>query len=392
MPDACILYAARSPVGRFLGGLSSLSAPELAAQVVRAATIRSGVDPADIDEVILGHVVQAGAGQAPARLAAILAGLNESIPAVTINKVCGSGMKSVMLAAQAIRASDGQLFVAGGMESMSNAPHLIPKMRAGFRVGNKEIVDSVINDGLWCAVGDEHMGTAAERIAAAFDVSREEQDQFSLESHQKAISAIQAGRFDEEIVPIQLRGPHDEVVLFPKDETPRSDTSLAALARLRPAFSASGTVTAGNAPGLSDGAAALVVASTDYAKSVGIEPVARITGYTSAAIEPGMLFAAPPLAIGRLLEKTGRQLEDFDLIELNEAFAAQVIANHRELRWDWSKLNVNGGAIALGHPIGSSGARILVTLIHALRSRGGGRGLASLCLGGGGAVAMSFEV
>ncbi len=379
-------------MGRFLGGLSSLTAPQLAAQVVRAATIRSGVDPAEIDEVILGHVFQAGAGQAPARLAAILAGLDESIPAVTINKVCGSGMKSVMLAAQAIRASDGQLFVAGGMESMSNAPHLIPKIRAGFRIGNKEIVDSVIYDGLWCAVGDEHMGTAAERIAAAFDVSRDEQDQFSIESHQKAISAIQAGRFDEEIVPIQLRGSRDEVVLFQKDETPRSDTSLAALARLRPAFAASGTVTAGNAPGLSDGAAALIVASTDYAQSVGIEPMARITGYSSAAVEPGMLFAAPPVAIGRLLERTGRQLEDFDLIELNEAFAAQVIANHRELRWDWSKLNVNGGAIALGHPIGSSGARILVTLIHALRARGGGRGLASLCLGGGGAVAMSIEV
>jgi acetyl-CoA C-acetyltransferase len=389
--DAVVLSAARLPTGRFLGGLAELSATELGARAVAAAVERAGVDPATIDEVLLGNVVQAGVGQAPARQAALKAGIPDPVPATTINKVCGSGLKAVMLAAQAIRAGDGDLFVAGGMESMSNAPHLLPKARQGYRLGDATLADSVIHDGLWCAIGDEHMGLCAERIGGCFEVSREEQDQLALESHQKAIAAIERGAFDDEMVPVEIPGRKGPTIVA-RDEPPRADTSLEALSKLRPAFDSQGRVTAGNAPGLSDGAAALVVASGRRARDLGKEPLARITGYAQVAREPAMIFAAPPLAIGKLLEKTGKRLDDFDLIELNEAFAAQVLANHRELRWDWSRFNVNGGAIALGHPIGASGARVLTTLIYALRARGGGRGLASLCLGGGGAVALSVEV
>jgi acetyl-CoA C-acetyltransferase len=388
--DAVILSAVRLPIGRFLGALSPLPATELGARAIRAAVDRAGVDPSEIDEVLMGNVVQAGEGQAPARQAALKAGLPDSVPATTVNKVCGSGLKTVMLAAAAIRAGDGNLFVAGGMESMSNAPYLLPGARQGYRMGNRETLDAVIHDGLWCACGDEHMGVCAERIAECYAVTREEQDALALESHRKAVAAMHSGAFREEIVPVEITGPRGTTAVA-EDETPRPDTSAEALARLRPAFKKDGTVTAGNAPGLSDGAAAVVVASARKAGALGKQPLARILGYAQAAREPGMLFGAPPLAIRKLLDKLGARLEELDLIELNEAFAAQVIANHRELGWDWAKFNVNGGAVALGHPIGASGARVLTTLVHALRARGGGRGIASLCLGGGGAVAMAVE-
>jgi acetyl-CoA C-acetyltransferase len=388
-----VLSGARLPIGRFLGGLSGLTAPELGARAARSAIERAGVDPGEIDEVLLGNVVQAGVGQAPARQAALRAGVPEAVPATTINKVCGSGLKAAMLAAQAIRAGDGDLYLAGGMESMSNAPHLLPKARRGVRLGNAELVDSVVHDGLWCAHGDEHMGLCAERVARCFEVGREEQDRFALESHRKAVAAAQSGAFRDEIVPVEVPGTaRGSTAVIDRDEGPRADTSLEALAALRPAFRPDGCVTAGNAPGLSDGAAALVIASRRATDRLGKKPLARIVGYAQAALEPGMLFAAPPLAVRRLLERVGWELGDVDLIELNEAFSAQVLANHRELGWDWSRFNVNGGAVALGHPIGASGARVLVGLIYALRARGGGRGIASLCLGGGGAVAMAVEV
>ncbi len=390
MDDAVILSAVRLPIGRFLGGLSPLPATHLGAQAIRAAVDRAGLDPGQIDEVLMGNVVQAGEGQAPARQAALRAGLPDSVPATTVNKVCGSGLKTVMLAASAIRAGDGDLFVAGGMESMSNAPYLLPGARQGYRMGNREVLDAVIHDGLWCACGDEHMGMCAERIAECYGVTREEQDAFALESQRKALAAVRSGAFREEIVPVEVPGPKGTTTVA-EDETPRPDTSAEALARLRPAFKKDGTVTAGNAPGLSDGAAAVVVASAEKAHELGKRPLARILGYAQAAREPGMLFGAPPMAIRKLLGRLGARLDDFDLIELNEAFAAQVVANHRELGWDWAKFNVNGGAVALGHPIGASGARVLTTLVHALRARGGGRGIASLCLGGGGAVAMAVE-
>jgi len=388
--DAVILSAVRLPIGRFLGGLSPLPATQLGAQAIRAAVDRAGLDPGQIDEVLMGNVVQAGEGQAPARQAALRAGLPDSVPATTVNKVCGSGLKTVMLAASAIRAGDGDLFVAGGMESMSNAPYLLPGARQGYRMGNREVLDAVIHDGLWCACGDEHMGMCAERIAECYGVTREEQDAFALESQRKALAAVRSGAFREEIVPVEVPGPKGTTTVA-EDETPRPDTCAEALARLRPAFKKDGTVTAGNAPGLSDGAAAVVVASAEKAHELGKRPLARILGYAQAAREPGMLFGAPPMAIRKLLGRLGARLDDFDLIELNEAFAAQVVANHRELGWDWAKFNVNGGAVALGHPIGASGARVLTTLVHALRARGGGRGIASLCLGGGGAVAMAVE-
>jgi len=387
-----VLSGARLPIGRFLGGLSGLAAPELGARAARAAIERAGVDPGEIDEVILGNVVQAGVGQAPARQAALGAGVPADVPATTINKVCGSGLKAVMLAAQAIRAGDGDVYLAGGMESMSNAPHLLPKARRGVRLGNAELLDAVIHDGLWCAVGDEHMGLCAERIGQCFGVTREEQDRFALESHRKAVAAADSGAFRDELVPVEVPGPRGGTAVIDRDEGPRADTSLEALAALKPAFRPDGCVTAGNAPGLSDGAAALVVASRRAVGRLDGAPLARIVGYAQAALDPGMLFAAPPLAVRRLLDRVGWELGGVDLIELNEAFSAQVVANHRELGWDWAKLNVNGGAVALGHPIGASGARVLVGLIYALRARGGGRGIASLCLGGGGAVAMAVEV
>ncbi|RAQ96164.1 acetyl-CoA C-acetyltransferase [Thermogemmatispora tikiterensis] len=390
-PVPVIVGAARTPTGKFLGTLASFTAPQLGAIAIKEAVRRSGIAVETIDEVIMGNVVSAGLGQAPARQAAIGAGLPVEIPAFTVNKVCGSGLKAVMLAAQAIRAGDGHAFVAGGMESMSNAPYLLPKARTGYRMGHAELVDGVIHDGLWCAFEHVHMGNEAEIIAEAFGISREEQDRFALASHQKAAAATAAGRFKEEIVPIEVK-QKGASVFVESDEPIRSDTSLEALAKLKPAFQEQGTVTAGNAPGLSDGASATVVVEQTLAREQGLPVLARIIGYASAAITPRYIFAAPTRAVKRLLELTGLQLSDFDLIEVNEAFATQTLANGKELGWDWSRVNVNGGAIALGHPIGSSGSRILITLIYELRRRGGGRGLATLCLGGGGAVALAVEV
>jgi acetyl-CoA C-acetyltransferase len=387
-----IVGAARTATGKFLGGLASFTAPQLGAIAIKEAVRRSGIAPDAIDEVIMGNVVTAGIGQAPARQAAIQSGLPDDIPAFTVNKVCGSGLKAVMLAAQSIRAGDEQAFVAGGMESMSNAPYLLAKARMGYRMGNGEILDAVVNDGLWCPFEHMHMGNEAEIIAGKFGVTRQEQDQFALQSHQRAAAATAAGRFKDEIVPIEVK-QKSVVLVVDRDEPIRRDSTLEALAKLKPAFlSEGGTVTAGNAPGLSDGASATVVVDQDFAKANGLTPLARITGYASAAITPRYIFAAPTRAVKRLLQRTGMKIGDFDLIEVNEAFAAQVLANGKELDWDWSRVNVNGGAIALGHPIGSSGSRVLITLIHELRRRGGGRGLATLCLGGGGAVAMSVEV
>jgi acetyl-CoA C-acetyltransferase len=391
--DPVLVSAVRTPTGRFLGGLASLRATELGARAIRAAIERAGDFPvSEIDEVIMGNVVSAGEGQAPARQAGIGGGVPVDIPAVTVNKVCGSGLKAVMLASQAIKAGDGNLYIAGGMESMSNAPYLLPKGRTGYRMGNGEIIDAVVNDGLWCAFEHIHMGEEAEIIADKFDISREAQDRLAYESHMKAQAATEAGRFADEIVPIEIADKKGSVTVD-RDEPIRPDTTLEALGKLSPAFrKQAGTVTAGNAPGLSDGASATVVASEAYARAHDLPILARITGYAAAAIEPKYIFACPPRAVHRLLERTGQKMSDFDLIEVNEAFAAQVLANGKELEWDWARVNPNGGAIALGHPIGSSGSRVLTTLVYELRRRGGGRGLATLCLGGGGAVAMSVEV
>ena len=386
-----IIGAVRTPTGKFLSSLASFSATQLGAIAIKAAVERAGIDPASIDEVIMGNVVSAGNGQAPARQAALHAGLPVEIPAFTVNKVCGSGLKAVMLAAQAIRAGDAQAFVAGGMESMSNAPYLLPQARTGYRMGDGKIIDSVVHDGLWCAFEDIHMGEEAEIIADKFGVTREEQDQYALQSHQKAAAATASGRFKDEIIALEVAQKKGNLVVD-SDEPIRGDSSMEALTRLVPAFRAGGSVTAGNAPGLSDGASATIVVEQEFARTHKHEVLGRITGYASSAITPRYIFAAPTIAVRRLLERTGMHIHDFDLIEVNEAFAAQTLANGKELGWDWSRVNVNGGAIALGHPIGSSGSRVLTTLLYELRRRGGGRGLATLCLGGGGAVALSIEV
>ncbi len=389
--NGVILSALRSPIGRLNGSLSALAAPQMGAQVARAALEAAEVDRGTVDETLFGCVLQAGVGQAPARQVALGAGLPPSVPATTINKVCASGLKTVALADQAIRAGDGHLFLCGGMESMSNAPYLVAGARTGLRAGHSQMTDAAIHDGLWCSFGLEHMGVAAERIAETCDIDRESQDRYALESHRRAVRSAADGEFLAEIAPLTVseRSGTREVAA---DECPRPETSLQALARLRPAFRGDGTVTAGNAPPLSDGAAALVVASAERARVLGRRPLARIIGYAQAAREPGMIFAAPPLAIRALLERTRTGLADYDLWEVNEAFAAQILANQRATGWDPLRVNVRGGAIALGHPLGATGARILVTLIHALRARGGGRGIAALCLGGGGAAAMAIEV
>ena len=389
--DPVIVSAVRTPTGRFLGALATLSATDLGAAAIRAALERSGAPAARIDEVIMGNVVSAGEGQAPARQAAMGAGLPDDIPAVTVNKVCGSGLKAVMLAAQAIKAGDGDLFVAGGMESMSNAPYLLPKARTGFRMGDAVAVDSVVRDGLWCAFENIHMGEEAEIIADKYDIAREAQDQFAYHSHMKAQEATEAGRFRDEMAPVEIAGKKGTVVVD-RDEPIRPDTTVEALAALKPAFRKGGSVTAGNAPGLSDGASATMVASEGLARELGLPILARITGYAAAAITPKYIFACPPRAVHKLLERTGKKMSDFAVIEVNEAVAAQVLANGKELDWDWSRVNPNGGAVALGHPIGSSGSRVLTTLLYELRRRGGGQGLATLCLGGGGAVALSIAV
>lgn len=390
--EAVILSAVRTPTGNFQGTLSPLAAPQLGAVAVRAAVERAGVPDERVEEVVMGHVVQAGSGQAPARQAAIGAGLPDQTPATAINKVCGSGLKAVMIASGMIRAGDASIVVAGGQESMSNVPYALKSARAGMRLGHKEVTDLVIHDGLWCGFNECHMGNLAEYTAARSELTREDLDRFAYESHQKAIAAQDEGRFNAEIVPVEIPRRKGEPLLMEVDETPRRDTSMEALAGLRPAFDREGIVTAGNAPGLNDGASALVVASRAAADELGAVALARVIGYAQAALPPKELFYAPVHAVRKLLGMLGMGIDDFDLIEANEAFAAQALADGKELGWDWERVNVNGGAIALGHPIGASGARILTTLIHALRERKKSKGLATLCLGGGGAVALAVEI
>jgi acetyl-CoA C-acetyltransferase len=398
MPDAVILSAARTPIGRFLGGLSPLTAPQLGAAAIRAAVERAGVDQGDISDVIFGNVVQGGVGQAPARQAAIHAGLPAGVSALTVNKVCGSGLAAVMLAAQAIKAGDAELIVAGGQESMSNAPYYNYGMRNGVKLGNQTLTDGVIKDGLWCSFCDVHMGGHAEYTAKKAHVTRAAQDAFAVESHRRAVAAMEAGKFNDEIIPVEVPGKK-AATLISLDEGPRKDASIDSLAKLRPAFASDArgmsaaelTVTAGNASTLNDGASALVVASAEYAKAHGLPIMAKITGYGTGAVEPQELFFAPVIAVRALMKKAGTKISDYDLIEANEAFASQALADGQELGWDWARVNVNGGAIAIGHPIGASGARVLTTLLYALRDRNKRTGLATLCLGGGDAVALSVE-
>jgi acetyl-CoA C-acetyltransferase len=398
-----IVSAARTPIGKFGGALAAVPATQLGGVAIRAAVERAGLDPAtaQIDDVLMGQVLQAGAGQAPARQAALKAGLPDTTSATTINRVCGSGLKSIMLAAAEIRAGDAEVVVAGGMESMNGAPYLLPGARFGLRLGNAELIDSTVADGLWCSIEDCHMGTHAERVAIKDRVSREDQDAFALASHEKAIEAIDAGRFEAELAPVTIRDARGRETAVSVDENPRRDTSAEALAKLRPVFAlpdgddrgsaTEGTVTAGNAPGITDGAAATVVASERAVERLGLQPLARIVGYAQAEVAPKWLFLAPVEGVKRLLDRIEMPLEAFDLIEINEAFAAQTLADGRELGFDWDRVNVNGGAIALGHPIGASGARIVATLLHELKRREGRYGLATLCLGGGGSVAAAFE-
>ena len=392
MREVVIVSAARTPIGRFGGVLAAIPAVELGAIAIRETVRRASIDPASIEEILMGNALLAGEGQAPARQAAILAGIPPTVGATTLNKVCGSGLKAMMMAAQAIKAGDAEIIVAGGMESMDQAPYLLRDARRGYRLGHGELTDAAIHDGLWCPFENKHMGHAAEWIAREYDLHREEMDAFALRSHQRAIAAMDGGLFKTEIAPITIPQRKGTPIIIETDESPRRDTSLEALTRLQPAFEEKGVVTAGNASPLSDGAAALVLMAADQAASLGHVPLARILGYAQAGVEPLRIFTAPALAIRALLQKCALALGDFDLIELNEAFAAQALANGKELGLDWGRVNVNGGAIALGHPIGCSGARILVTLLHALRARGLRRGLAALCLGGGEAVAMAVEM
>jgi len=393
--EAVILSAVRTPIGKFQGTLSSVPATKLGAIAVRAAVERAGIKAEEIEEVIMGNVVQAGEGQAPARQSGILGGIPATVSASTINKVCGSGLKAAMLSAQAIRAGDADLFVAGGFESMSRAPYLVSGRMGELKFGNTQMTDALLNDGLWDPFENWGMGNAAEFIADEYEVTREAMDQFALQSHQKAVAAQETGKFKLEIVPVQIPGRKGEVTVVDKDECPRKDSSLEALAKLKPAFKPDGKVTPGNASPMNDGGAAVVISSRAYAEKNNLKPIAKVVGYSQSALEPKYLFAAPAYAIPKLLKKIGWTLSDVDLIELNEAFAAQVLADGYALAdqgWDWNKVNVNGGAIALGHPLGASGARVLTTLIYALKDRGLKRCIASLCLGGGEAVAMAVEV
>ena len=398
-----VVSAARTPIGKFGGALAGVPAVELGGVAIRSAVERARLpDSTQIDDVLMGQVLQAGAGQAPARQAALLAGLPQTTSATTINRVCGSGLKAIMLGAAEIRAGDAEIVVAGGMESMNRAPFLLTEARFGYRLGNGELIDSTVHDGLWCAIEDCHMGTHAERVAIKDKVSREDQDAFALASHQKAIAAIDAGRFEAETAPVTIRDAKGRETVVTTDEGPRRDSSAEALARLRPAFAlpqgedrgttTEGSITAGNAPGITDGAAATVIASERAVERLGLAPLARIVGYAQAEVAPKWLFLAPVEGVRRLLDRIELPIEAFDLIEINEAFAAQVLADGRALGFDWDRVNVNGGAIALGHPIGASGARIVATLLHELRRRGGRYGLATLCLGGGGSVAAAFEL
>ncbi len=392
MRTSVIVSAVRTPTGKFLGGLKSFTAPQLGAMVVKEAVRRAGIDPGDVDEVIMGNVVSAGLGQAPARQAAIHAGLPPKVGALTINKVCGSGLKAVMLAAQGIATGDVDIVVAGGMESMSNCPHLLKGAREGLRMGNGTLHDSMVHDGLWDAYSDFHMGCTGEIVAEKFKVTRKQQDEFAVASHQKALAAIAGGAFRDEILKVEIPQKKGPALVVEHDESPRADTSMESLGKLKPAFKEGGTVTAGNAPGVNDGASALVVMAEDVARARGLKPLARIVGQATAGVEPSMVMMAPVGAVRKLLEKTGWKLSDVDLFELNEAFAVQALGVAGELGLDLNKVNVNGGAVALGHAIGSSGGRILTTLIYALRARGLKRGIATLCLGGGNGVALAIEV
>jgi len=389
--EAVIISATRTPVGKFLGSLKGFRAPELGAIVVRESLKRAGVKLEDVDEVIMGCVIQAGLGQNPARQAALGAGLPPTVSAVTVNKVCGSGLKAVMMAAQGVQLGDSEIVVAGGMESMSNAPYLVPKAREGYRLGHGELLDSMIHDGLWCAFNNYHMGCTGEVVAERFNVSRSAQDEYALNSHRKAAAAIKAGKFQDEIVAVEIPQKKGAPVIFNTDETVREDTSIEALAKLKPAFKESGTVTAGNAPSVNDGASAVVVTSLERARSLGIEPMARIAAQATSGTEPELVMMAPVEAIRRVLKKAGWALSEVDLIELNEAFSVQAVAITKELGLDPNKVNVNGGAVALGHAIGQSGSRLLTTMLYEMKRRNARRGIVALCLGGGNAVAMAVE-
>jgi acetyl-CoA C-acetyltransferase len=390
-----IVSAARTPIGRFLGGLSSLTAPDLGAIAIKAALERAKIPAEDVGNVIMGNVLQGGIGQAPARQAALKAGLPGTVSAITINKMCGSGLEAVMLAAQSIKAGDEEVVVAGGQESMSNSPYYVYGMRAGVKFGDQKLVDGLLKDGLWCAFCDVHMGGHADYTARKANITRAEQDEFSAQSHAKAISAIDTGKFTAEIVPVEIPGKKGPTIVA-TDEGPRKDTTVESLSKLRPAFPSKDkteelTVTAGNASSLNDGASALLVTSEAYAKEHGLTIMARITGYATGGGAPQDLFFAPIVAVQKLMRQTRTNINDYDLIEANEAFASQALADGQGLNWDWNRVNINGGAIALGHPIGASGARVLTTLLYALQDRGKRTGLATLCLGGGNAVALSVE-
>jgi acetyl-CoA C-acetyltransferase len=388
--DAVILSAARLPTGRFLGTLKDFSAPQLGALAIREAVARAGIDPSLVDECVMGHVVSAGAGQAPARQAALGAGLPDRVAAAAVNMVCGSGLKAVMLAAHTIQSGDASVVVAGGMESMSRAPYLLARVREGVRMGHDQALDSMLHDGLWCSFEQWHMGRAGEVVASEYHVTRDAQDRFALGSHQKAAAAAREGRFAAEIVPVLIARKGDSLV-FDRDESVRPDTSLEALAALRPAFMEDGTVTAGNAPPVNDGAAALVLASADRAAALGLRPRARVIAQASSGLAPKYVLMTPVAAVRRVLDRAGWTLGDVDLFEINEAFSAQLVAVIAELGLDPSRVNVNGGAVALGHPIGASGARILTTLLYALEGRGLRRGVAALCMGGGNGLALAIE-
>ncbi|HEX7878918.1 MAG TPA: acetyl-CoA C-acetyltransferase [Candidatus Eisenbacteria bacterium] len=390
--DVVIVSACRTAIGRFQGGLAPLRAPEIGAVAVREAVSRAGIAPDAIEEVILGNVLQGGVGQAPARQAAHFGGIPDTVGSLTINKVCGSGLKAVMLAAQAIKAGDAECVLAGGFESMSRAPYYLFGAREGFKMGHQQLVDGMIHDGLWDVYNNYHMGSAAEFIAAKFKVTREDQDKFALASQLKAVAAMDAGKFKAEIVDVVIPQRKGDPVVVNTDEGPRRDTTIEKLAALKPAFQKDGTVTAGNAPSVNDGAAALVVMSAERARVLGATPLARVTGYATGGTEPEMLFYAPVIAVRKLMKQMNVTIDHWDLIEANEAFSAQALVDGRELEWDFDRVNVNGGAVALGHPIGASGARVLTTLLYALKDRGKKTGMATLCLGGGNAVALAVEM
>jgi acetyl-CoA C-acetyltransferase len=392
MPEVLIAGAVRTPLGKFLGGLSSIPATRLGAMVVKEALTRAGVSPDRVEEVIMGNVIQAGLGQNPARQAAIYGGVTETAGALTLNKVCGSGLKAVSLATQAIKLGDADIIVAGGMENMSAAPYILRQARTGYRLNDGTIVDTMVFDGLWDIYNNFHMGNTAELVAETYKISREEMDEYAYHSHRKAVEAHEQGRFRDEMMTVEIPQKKGEPIRIDRDEGPRSDTTLEGMARLKPVFKAGGTVTAANSSQISDGAAAMVMLSEAKAKELKVKPIARVTGYATGGMKPEWVMMAPTVAIPKLLKKVGLTIDDFDAIELNEAFAVQPCAVMKELKMDPKKVNLNGGAVALGHPIGCSGARVLVTLLHVLTRTGGKRGLASLCLGGGNAVALSVEM